>query len=191
VNDIEIYGVRVNDIKDVREVLAILYAIQEQQKEISERQASITQNAEKLSELVDKLDSMLSRMNEVEQNLEKFVEATRTVNENIFATHDVGVELLEDLRGAREDLSLLVRRCGNAVSEAGRAATAKVEKAVDDLRDELENKILAVVDKAVKETTTKVKSLSAVVKVKAFLVSIVFGVILGYLLYHYSGFLIR
>jgi DNA repair exonuclease SbcCD ATPase subunit len=199
-NDIEIYGMKVNDIKDVREVLTILYAIQEQQKEISERQASIMQSATKLNELTNKLDSMLSRMNEVEENLSKFVEATRTVNENIGITYNIGVKVLDNVQKIQKEISSLVESSKNAIKEAEEVAITEIGLATDTLNEkigngaehvmrDLKNKISSTVDDAVKEVSEKVGSLSTVVNVKVFLVSIVLGIIAGYVLYHYSDFL--
>ena len=183
-NDIEIYGMKVNDIKDVREVLAVLYAIQEEQKEISKRQADVMQNALKLDELVNKLDDLLSRVSEIEKNLDSFVSATKTVNQNITITHGVSVEVLDNVRKVREEISSLVESSRDTIKVAEKTATVAIRNGVERIMEDLKNKIASTVDDAVKEVSEKVGSLSTVVNVKVFVVSIVLGIAFGYVLYH-------
>jgi len=90
-NDIEIYGMKVNDIKDVREVLTVLWAIQEKQDELVRLQGEVAgELKEKVNDfttLLSKLNETISLIDEINDNLNKFRDGLITVNDNIVNTY--------------------------------------------------------------------------------------------------------
>jgi predicted nuclease with TOPRIM domain len=194
-NDIEIYGMKVNDIRDVREVLTVLWAIQEKQDELVRLQGEVAgELKEKVNDfttLLSKLNETISLIDEINDNLNKFRDGLITVNDNIVNTYKEVTKTysevyeikakLDDIRDtvakATEKkvstaLASIVNESKNQLSEQAYKVNAQFEQEIDKL------------NKKVNQIATTTKKVSRVLNIKIFIVSAILGLLLGFAVSH-------
>jgi len=182
-NDIEIYGMKVNDIKDVREILTVLWTIQQKQEELVRLQGEVAGELKKkigdISLLLSQLDTTMEQIESINQNLDRFVEAVKTVNENIGYVYDTTREVKTAINKLSDELKAKISysiektvsdRIGSEVSKLSSAISKKLDEEIPKLSGKAE------------EIESIASQLSKTLNKKVFFASATLGMAIGLLL---------
>ena len=182
-NDIEIYGMKVNDIKDVREVLTVLWAIQEKQDELVRLQGEVADGLRKkidnVSSILKQLSTTAEAIEEININFNKLVEALKTINENIAHTYESVEEVKKEVNNIKDTVAEKTRdEISIALSEIETEARKQFETASKKVADQFQAEFQKL-SQEVEKISATTRRVSKILNVKILIVNIVIGLMIG------------